>query len=109
LLPTAVLLGLKIECELREELVHALGVAAHREDQPELAERLPTSTGVTFDAPRVPIETIVAGGQRQRGYQHADHFWGCALSTYAASSSTLTLGFAAPSGAPVQNEYRGYL
>jgi phage FluMu gp28-like protein len=72
-------------------------------------KRVPTSTGVTFDAPRVPIETIVAGGQRQRGYQHADHFWGCALSTYAASSSTLTLGFAAPSGAPVQNEYRGYL
>ena len=56
-------------------------------------KRVPTSTGVTFDAPRIPIETAVAGGQKQRGFQHADHFWGCALATYASQGSVVSTDY----------------
>jgi phage FluMu gp28-like protein len=56
-------------------------------------KRVPTATGVTFDAPRVMIETGVAGGPKQKGYQHADHFWGCALATYAAQGVAISTDF----------------
>ena len=55
-------------------------------------KRVPTATGVTFDAPRVAIETGVAGGKKQKGFAHADRFWAFALATYAASGSGLELG-----------------
>jgi phage FluMu gp28-like protein len=72
-------------------------------------KRVATSTGVTFDAPRVPIETAVAGGQKQRGYQHADHFWACSLATYAASSDgQITLGMT-PSSTPSSYSVTGGL
>ncbi|QHN04416.1 hypothetical protein FTO74_14365 [Granulicella sp. WH15] len=71
-------------------------------------KRVPTSTGVTFDAPRVPIETAVAGGAKQKGYQHADRFWACALATYSAGSNTVSVGMARSSNPTVGQQLRGY-
>jgi phage FluMu gp28-like protein len=50
-------------------------------------KRVPTATGVTFDAPRVEVESAVAGGVARKSYAHADRFWAHALATYAASGS----------------------
>jgi phage FluMu gp28-like protein len=72
-------------------------------------KRVPTASGVTFDAPRVAIETAVAGGTKQKSFQHADHFWGCALATYASQGSGLTLGITTPQTLPSFAETRGYL
>jgi phage FluMu gp28-like protein len=60
-------------------------------------KRVPTSSGVTFDAPRVAIETGTAGGAKQKSFQHADHFWGCALATYASQGSVASTSFTAHS------------
>ena len=62
-------------------------------------KRQATSTGVTFDAPRVEIDTAVAGGQKKKLYAHADAFWAKALSDLAADEGTIRLD-AQPSSVP---------
>ena len=72
-------------------------------------KREATATGVTFDAPRIEIETGVAGGKKQKAFAHADDFWGCALATYAAATGALTLGMT-PSPEPSSySQSGGYL
>ncbi len=71
-------------------------------------KRVPTASGVTFDAPRIAIETGVAGGARQKGFAHADRFWACALSTYAAEGSGIILGMAQGSAPTMTTRLRGY-
>jgi phage FluMu gp28-like protein len=53
-------------------------------------KREATATGVTFDAPRITLETGVAGGTKRKSFAHADRFWACSLATYAASTSELS-------------------
>jgi phage FluMu gp28-like protein len=47
-------------------------------------KREPTSTGVRFDAPRLEVESTIAGGARRKVYSHADEFWAKALADLAA-------------------------
>jgi phage FluMu gp28-like protein len=47
-------------------------------------KRQATSTGVTFDAPRIEVDTAVAGGVKKKVYAHADAFWAKALADLAA-------------------------
>ena len=65
-------------------------------------KRVATSTGVTFDAPRIEVETGVAGGAKKKVFQHADRFWAHALATYAAGHGGNTLGMQLP---PVPTSY----
>ena len=51
-------------------------------------KRMPTASGVTFDAPRVEVESAVAGATGKKSYQHADRFWAHALATYAADDGS---------------------
>lgn len=72
-------------------------------------KRMPTASGVTFDAPRVAIETGVAGGKKQKGFAHADRFWACALATYAAEAGGAVLDMSMPPGGSVYSNSRGYM
>lgn len=42
---------------------------------------------VRFDAPRIEVDTAVAGGQRKKVYAHADSFWAKALADFAAAGA----------------------
>jgi phage FluMu gp28-like protein len=50
-------------------------------------KREATSSGVTFDAPRIELDSAVAGGARKKVYSHAEAFWAKALADLAAESS----------------------
>jgi phage FluMu gp28-like protein len=71
-------------------------------------KRMPTASGVTFDAPRVAIETGVAGGKKQKGFAHADRFWAFALATYAAKGG-LELGMATTGKKSTYSQTKGYM
>lgn len=49
-------------------------------------KREATATGVTFDAPRIELETAVAGGPRRKVYAHADRFWAASLAEFATDN-----------------------
>lgn len=49
-------------------------------------KREATSSGVKFDAPRIEMDTAVAGGQRRKVFGHADEFWAKALADFAADT-----------------------
>ncbi len=101
-------LAVKIKLSMeggKERIPYALDIRTEL----QAIKRMPTATGVTFDAPRVPIETGVAGGPKQKGFAHADHFWGCALATYAATSSGLQLGITLPSTPSSYRLSRGFM
>lgn len=42
--------------------------------------------GVTFDAPRIELESAVAGSQKRKVFAHADRFWAAAMAEFAADS-----------------------
>jgi len=46
-----------------------------------------TGGGVRFDAPRIEVDSAVAGGSKQKRYAHADAFWAKALALYALDST----------------------
>lgn len=50
-------------------------------------KRESTATGVKFDAPRIEIESAVAGATKKKVYGHADSFWAKALADLAAASA----------------------
>lgn len=50
-------------------------------------KRESTSTGVKFDAPRIELESAVAGSQKRKVYGHADSFWSKALADLAGASA----------------------
>ncbi|MBN9618078.1 MAG: hypothetical protein BGO25_05620 [Acidobacteriales bacterium 59-55] len=73
-------------------------------------KRVPTASGVTFDAPRVEVETAVAGGTARKSYAHADRFWAHALATYAADDgSVISTDFTAPQQPSAFTGSGGYL
>lgn len=50
-------------------------------------KREATSSGVTFDAPRIELDSAVAGGGKKKVYSHAEAFWAKALADLAAESA----------------------
>jgi phage FluMu gp28-like protein len=62
-------------------------------------KREATASGVTFDAPRIEVDSAVAGGPKKKKFQHADAFWAKALADLAAESSPISLGMTLPQGA----------
>ncbi len=56
-------------------------------------KRQATSTGVTFDAPRIEVDTAVAGGPRKKHFAHADAFWAKAMADLAADYGSISNQF----------------
>jgi phage FluMu gp28-like protein len=72
-------------------------------------KRQSTGGGVTFDAPRIEVDTAVAGGARRKVTAHADAFWAKALADLAADNGVCELGM---TESPVPSSYSqtgGYL
>jgi len=73
-------------------------------------KRQATSTGVTFDAPRIEIDTAVAGGGKKKSTAHADVFWAKALADMAADDGICTLDGVEVSATPTSSsQLKGYL
>lgn len=72
-------------------------------------KRQATPTGVTFDAPRIEVDTAVAGGAKKKLYAHADAFWAKALAELAADTGVLTLDMQRPPIAPSFTMTKGIL
>lgn len=72
-------------------------------------KREQTATGVTFDAPRIEVDTAVAGGVRRKIYAHADDFWAHALATYAAGGGVLALDAQPAATPPSYMQLKGFL
>ena len=71
-------------------------------------KREATGSGVTFDAPRIEVDTAVAGGARRKKFAHADAFWAKALSEFAAESSPCELGVTTPNEDSAFQNSKGY-
>ena len=74
-----------------------------------MIKREQTATGVTFDAPRVELESAVAGGSKKKVYAHADHFWAHALATYSAQGAKITVGVRVPQMGSISSGTKGLL
>jgi phage FluMu gp28-like protein len=60
----------------------------------QAVKREQTATGVTFDAPRIEVDSGTSDGKKKKVYAHADDFWAHALATYAASGGAIVLDVA---------------
>lgn len=75
----------------------------------QAVKREQTATGVTFDAPRVEVDTGTSDGRKKKVYAHADHFWAHALATFAAAGPRFELGVTAPERPPSYSQLKGYM
>jgi phage FluMu gp28-like protein len=66
----------KVDPQIRQELM--------------AIKREATASGVTFDAPRIEVDTAIAGGKRKKIYSHADIFWAKALADFAADNGAIS-------------------
>lgn len=72
-------------------------------------KRQATSTGVTFDAPRIEVDTAVAGGAKKKVFAHSDAFWAKALADMAADSGFIQLGMEAPAKVTSYSQLKGFV
>ena len=72
-------------------------------------KRQATSTGVTFDAPRIEVDTAVAGGAKKKVFAHADAFWAKALAELAADSDVCALDIELPDRQTSYTQVKGYV
>jgi phage FluMu gp28-like protein len=72
-------------------------------------KRQATSTGVTFDAPRIEVDTAVAGGGKKKVYAHADAFWAKALADLAADNGLCALDVETPEKGTSYSKLKGFL
>jgi phage FluMu gp28-like protein len=61
-------------------------------------KRQATSSGVTFDAPHIEVDTAVAGGVKKKLTAHADAFWAKALADFAADMGSVSNEVTVPGG-----------
>jgi phage FluMu gp28-like protein len=50
-----------------------------------------SGSAIRFDAPRIELDTAVAGGAKKKAFAHADAFWAKALADLAASGSGISV------------------
>jgi len=73
-------------------------------------KRQATATGVTFDAPRIEVDTAVAGGVKKKLFAHADAFWAKALADLAGDGGACVLtGVQAAEKSTSYSQTKGYL
>lgn len=73
-------------------------------------KREATASGVTFDAPRIELDSAVAGGTRRKVYSHAESFWAKALADLAAESIGPAVGDSVEAEKSwYQNQQRGIM
>jgi phage FluMu gp28-like protein len=72
-------------------------------------KREATGSGVTFDAPRIEVDSAVAGGPKKRRFAHADAFWAKALADFAADTGNISLGMELPPVMSSFSQTRGYM
>lgn len=53
-----------------------------------------SGNAIKFDAPRIEVDTAVAGGKKKKVYAHADSFWAKALADLAGESAPDAVGSA---------------
>jgi hypothetical protein len=68
-----------------------------------------SGASVKFDAPRIEVDSAVAGGPRKKRYAHADRFWAKALANYAAHTGAISTDYKAPEGDMAFVQAGGYL
>jgi phage FluMu gp28-like protein len=73
-------------------------------------KRQATPSGVTFDAPRIEVDTAVAGGVKKKLFAHADAFWAKALADLAGDGGVCSLAGVQASERPTSySQLKGYL
>ena len=72
-------------------------------------KRETTSTGVTFDAPRVEVDTGTSDGRKIKVFAHSDNFWAHALATYAAAGAVIALDMEPGAKPTSYSQLKGYL
>jgi phage FluMu gp28-like protein len=72
-------------------------------------KREATASGVTFDAPRIEVDTAVAGGAKKKKFAHADAFWAKALAEFAADTGTISLDMTLPKERGMYSYSKGIL
>jgi phage FluMu gp28-like protein len=72
-------------------------------------KREATASGVSFDAPRIEVDTAVAGGAKKKKFAHADAFWAKALADFAAETAPIELGMTLPEQPSAYAQSKGIL
>jgi len=68
-----------------------------------------TATGVTFDAPRIEVDSAVAGGGKKKRFAHADAFWAKALCDWASDGTPIQLGMTPCDHKSTYSQSRGFM
>jgi phage FluMu gp28-like protein len=63
-------------------------------------KREQSSTAITFDAPRIEVDTAIAGGAKKKIYSHAEAFWAQAMADLAAAQPAAHLSDGVIVGTP---------
>ena len=71
-------------------------------------KREATGSGVTFDAPRIEVDSAVAGGGKKKRYAHSDAFWAKALCDFASATAKVELGMSRSKVPSTATLIRGY-
>jgi phage FluMu gp28-like protein len=72
-------------------------------------KRQATTSGVSFDAPRIEVDTAVAGGVKKKLYAHADAFWAKALADLAGDGGLISLDIGTPEIPPSYVGLKGFV
>ncbi len=56
-------------------------------------KRETTGGGVRFDAPRIEVDSAVAGGSKKKRFAHADAFWAKSLAVFASKTMVISSDF----------------
>jgi phage FluMu gp28-like protein len=68
-------------------------------------KREQTSTAVTFDAPRIEVDSPAGGGSKKKAWSHAEAFWSQAMADLAAEGPQASLADGYMAGVPRSHEF----
>lgn len=71
-------------------------------------KREATATGVTFDSPRIEVESAVSGAKKKKLFAHADRFWAAALCDFAAAGQGFELGLTKSQMPSTASQMKGF-
>lgn len=107
--------GVKIKTDLATRLKGRLEKRLERLPRdPQIRQELlaikreVSGNSVKFDAPRIEVDSAIAGGAKKKRYAHADRFWAKAMADLAAAgSAAAVMACVDPEESWTRNERRG--
>ena len=102
-------LAIRLKKKMEEAKVRLPAGSQQIRNELASVKRESTGGGVRFEAPRIEVDSAVAGGSKKKRFAHADAFWAKALSEYAAETMVTSTDFTASTSSSTYSTSRGIL